>query len=172
MRMTPSPTASDSHPIRARRRCHVRTHGRNIRRHSRRPDVLHRRRPAGQGAHRPAGRHRTPHPAVPGPLQRLGARRYGGGPHPRARRTGRGHRCGPGALKEVAPAARLARRRQPLHRALPRRGGPGLDVPALRVPGCGQQDRPEAHQDRTAADAEVLGRPARPRPDLPAGGHG
>ena len=48
--------------------------------------------------------------------------------------------------RDLGAAARHARRRQPLHRAVPRRGGPRLGDAALRQPRHRQRDRPLFHR--------------------------
>ena len=77
----------------------------------------------------------------------------------------RGGRVRPVAGQEgVGGAARHAGQRQPLHRGHRRRGRPGVAVPALRVPGRGQQDRPAAHGRgaRGAAPASSCPTPTSP----------
>ena len=71
-----------------------------------------------------------------------GADRRPGGPRPRAP-----VRPGP-VRRQLAAAARHARLGQPLHRGQPRRGRPGVAVPALGLPRRRQQDRPAPHRGR------------------------
>ena len=76
----------------------------------------------------------------------------------------------PPGRAELAAPARLARQRQPLHRDQPRRAGPRLAVPALRIARRRQQAGREAHQDRAASSASAVDQPARPGPRLPGRG--
>lgn len=147
-------------------------------RHGGRPDPAHPREHArGRGraaepVRGPAPRHRAEHPAVRGPGQQE-PHAHGAHPGRTARGARRRARLRPGPIPpRLAAPARHARLRQPLHRGVPRRAGPRVALPALRVAGGRQQDRPAPHPRRPRPRAGPRRVAARPGPGLPPGGHG
>ena len=157
------PTDRRDHPGGGRRRHRLR--------HDRGPDPVPGRGPRRAAAAAPAPVHRAGRPAL-GRRGEPPGRRHRGAAGRRARGRGRSGRPRPStALRQVARAAGHPRLRQPLHRGVPRRAGPGVGVPALGLPGGGQQDRPAPHRGRPPADAARPGPPARPGPRLPRRGH-
>ena len=146
------------HPGRGRRRHRLR--------HDRGQDQVPGR-PAPRRPAQAAWGDRAAHPAVRRRLQQGGPRhRHGPGEGP--------GRNGARALRRAHPqrlggAARLARRRQPLHRGLHRRGRAGVDRAALGLARHRQPARAIPHQGGADADGPAADRFARPRPRLAAG---